>query len=267
MKAYLGVFRMRMVGAMQYRAAAWAGIATQFFWGFIKIMVFWAFYRSAITAAPMPFGQVADYVWLGQAFLMMTMLWVQDNDLLKSITSGNITYELCRPYGIYLFWFSRLMAFRLAGTLMRAVPILVIALFLPEPYKLRLPPDPASALLFLVSIALAALLVVSFSMFIYLLTFITMSPLGPRLLLGTAGEFMMGGVIPIPLMPQGLQTALSWLPFRYMADLPFRIYSGNIAGTEALHGLAIQLLWIVTLTIAGAYGFKNIQRRVLIQGG
>jgi ABC-2 type transport system permease protein len=230
-------------------------------------MIFWAFYKSAAVAAPVPFNQVADYIWLGQAFLMMTRLEVQDPILLKSVTSGQVSYELCRPCNIYSLWFSRLIAFRLSGVIINAVAIMLAAFFLPPPYSLHPPAGCISGILFLVSIMSAAFLVAALSMFIYLLTFITLSPMGPRLLIGVAGEFLMGSIVPVPLMPKLLQQILDFLPFRYAADLPFRIYSGNIAGKDALSGIALQFVWIIILMLIGGFCFKKIQKRLLIQGG
>ena len=40
MKACLSFFRMRLINGMQYRTAAWAGIVTQFFWGFMEILLY-----------------------------------------------------------------------------------------------------------------------------------------------------------------------------------------------------------------------------------
>ena len=37
MKKYLSLLRMRFIAGLQYRAAALAGIATQFAWGFMLI--------------------------------------------------------------------------------------------------------------------------------------------------------------------------------------------------------------------------------------
>ena len=81
---YIGIFRMRLIAGMQYRAAAWAGIATQFFWGGIELLVYAAFYRSS-GQAPMPYGQLADLVWMRQAFLALVMLWAQDGELLETV--------------------------------------------------------------------------------------------------------------------------------------------------------------------------------------
>ena len=40
MRAYAAVFRMKFAGGLQYRAAALAGLATQFAWGFMELLAF-----------------------------------------------------------------------------------------------------------------------------------------------------------------------------------------------------------------------------------
>jgi ABC-2 type transport system permease protein len=268
-KPYIGIFKMRLIAGMQYRAAAWAGVATQFFWGGIQLLVFWAFYRSmaAGTQEPMAFNQLADFVWMRQAFIALVMLWSQDNELLDMIAGGNVAYELCRPLSLYSFWFSRMLAQRISRTLLRCIPIFIIASLLPEPWCFHLPPDISAALLFVPSLIFAALLVVAMSMFVCILTFISLSPYGARLFVGVAAEFLMGALIPIPFMPEALQKVLYVLPFKYIADFPFRVYSGSIAGNEALIGLGIQVFWTSLLMGLGIWGFKSIQKRLVVQGG
>jgi ABC-2 type transport system permease protein len=104
-------------------------------------------------------------------------------------------------------------------------------------------------------------------MIICLVTFVSLNPNGARLFVGVAGEFFMGGVIPIPFMPPLLQRITALLPFRYTADFPFRVYSGHIAGTEALFGLAVQIFWFVALIGLGLWGFRAALKRLVIQGG
>jgi ABC-2 type transport system permease protein len=267
---------MKFIAGLQYRAAAWAGIATQFFWGGISLLVFAAFYQSAgfsgaggsgESGGPMAFSQLADLIWLRQAFLALVMLWSMDNELLEMIAGGNVAYELCRPFGLYGFWFFRILALRVSRTLLRCVPILTITFLLPEPWKFHLPPNAAAALLFIPSLVLAALLVTALCMFICVLTFVSLNSYGVRLFFGTLGEFLMGALIPIPFMPPTLQRVLDCLPFRYTADFPFRVYSGHIAGKEALAGLGIQCGWLAALVVLGLLSFRLIQRRIVIQGG
>ncbi|MHB8964038.1 MAG: ABC transporter permease [Saccharofermentanales bacterium] len=267
MRQYTAVFKMRLIAGMQYRVAAWAGVCTQFFWGFLYIMIYTAFYNSSSAQPPMPFHQLVSYIWLQQAFLAIIMLWWQDGELLSNITSGNVAYELCRPYDIFTFWISRLLALRLSNVLLRCLPILIIAFILPKPYGITLPPDFGAGILFIVSLMLALVLVIAISMFIYVLTFITLSPVGSRLIIGIAAEFLAGSIIPIPLMPKTLQSVLNWFPFRYTADLPFRIFSGNIDFEHAIFGIMVQLVWIAVLLFAGSLAFKKVMRRIVIQGG
>jgi ABC-2 type transport system permease protein len=277
-KPYAGIFRMKFIAGMQYRAAAWAGVATQFFWGGINLLVFAAFYQNAgfgaagdpaagSMAGPMAFTQVADLVWMRQAFLALVMLWSMDNELLEMIAGGNVAYELCRPFTLYVFWFFRILALRVSRTLLRCGPILAVAFFLPEPWAFHLPANPAAALLFVPALFLAALLVTALSLFVCVLTFVSLNPYGARIFLGTAAEFLMGALIPIPFMPEGLQRVVNCLPFRYTADFPFRVFSGHIAGTEALGGLLVQFCWTAALTGLGFLCFRLIQKRLVIQGG
>ncbi|RED65587.1 ABC transporter permease [Cohnella lupini] len=269
MRAYVSVFRLRLANGLQYRSAALAGIATQFFWGFIIIMVFQAFYAQAQSPPPLSLSlsQLITYVWLQQAFLSFIMLWFRDNELFQLITSGNIAYELCRPNGIYGFWYAKLLAQRLASAALRCFPILVVALFLPQPYRLVTPADPATFLLFVVTLTLGLLILVSISMLIYISTFITMSAAGSLLMFGVLGEFLAGVVIPIPLMPSWLKSIVYVLPFRLTADLPFRVYSGHIPKWQALELIPLQLLWLAALIGFGKYAMGKALRRVVVQGG
>lgn len=267
MRVYWSVLKLRLLHGMQYRAAALAGVGTQFFFGFMHIMVFVAFYTNATAEAPMSLPELVTYTWLKQAFLALIVLWFRDNELFQLITSGNIAYELCRPSGIYGFWFSKLLAQRLASALLRCSPILLIGLLLPEPYRLMPPQDTASAALFVVSLALGLLLVAALSMLMYISVFVTLSPAGSLLLFTIIGDFLAGLLLPLPLMPDWLQTVAYALPFHLTADFPFRVYSGHIPHAEALGGIVRQLIWLAALLTLGRYLLGKALRRLVIQGG
>lgn len=163
MKKYLSFFRIRFIAGLQYRAAAWAGIATQFAWGGMTILMFWAFYQSGENNFPMTFPQLSSYIWMQQAFLAMFMAWFFDNDIFESITSGSIAYELCRPCDVYAMWFVKNMAIRLSRVVLRCFPILLAAAFLPAPFNITLPPGWLSGVLFLASVTFGFLVLISFS--------------------------------------------------------------------------------------------------------
>jgi ABC-2 type transport system permease protein len=267
MKSFYSVLRLRLLNGLQYRAAAAAGIATQFFFGFIIIMVFQAFYSHSTGSQPMSLEEVIAYIWLQQAFLSFIMLWFRDNELFELITSGNIAYELCRPCEIYGFWYAKLLAQRLSSAMLRSLPILIVAFLLPRPYKLIFPPNVTSLIAFILALILGLLVLVAISMFIYISVFITMSPMGSLLIFAVLGEFFSGLLIPIPLMPSWVQTLASFLPFRWTVDFPFRVYSGQIPYNEAFIGTGAQLLWLIALIGFGKFLFGKVIRKVVIQGG
>lgn len=265
--AYGAVLRLRFFMGLQYRAAAAAGVATQLFFGFIFMMVFMAFYANSTVEPPMPLSDVVTYIWLQQIFLGFIALWFRDHDIFKLITSGDIAYELCRPCGIYRFWYAKLISTRLASVALRCAPLLPVVMLLPPPYRMGPPPSAAQLAAFLAALALGLLLVVAISMLIYISVFWTMSPVGSTLMIGVAGEFFSGMIVPVPMMPVWFQPIVYALPFHWTADFPFRVYSGHIPLEEALRGIPIQLAWLIALLAIGYALMRRAQRRVVVQGG
>lgn len=267
MRKYVSFFRIRFTTGLQYRTAALAGVLTQFVWGFMEILMFQAFYKADLSAFPMTLPQLSSYVWLQQAFLAAFMLWFFDRDILTAVSQGNIAYELARPMGLYGMWFTKSAAVRLSRTVLRCMPILVIAAFLPKPYGLSAPPSVSAFLLFLLTAVLAVLTVVSYSMLIYIGTFYTTSPDGLRVIAVASSDFLTGGLIPLPFMPYTLRRVIELSPFGGMQNLPLRVFSGNIAGKELWIQLLVQVFWLLALVIFGKLWMRAAVRRVTVQGG
>lgn len=267
MRAYFSYFKIRFIHGLQYRAAALAGIATQFSWGFMYIMMYGAFYKTNVKMAPMGFAQLSSYIWLQQAFLALFMTWFLDNDLFDLITSGNVAYELCRPLDIYNIWFAKNCATRISKAVLRCFPILIIALLLPEPYKFTLPKNTESAILFFISMALGFVVVVAYCMLVYICTFYTISPMGVRMVFVMTADFLSGGLIPLPFLPDWLTKYIYLTPFAAMQNVPFRIYSGNIVAKEATVSILLQIIWAVILITIGKIVMSKAIKRIIVQGG
>ena len=267
MRKYLSFFRIRFLAGLQYRAAAWAGVATQFAWGGLTILMFRAFYQSGKNSFPMEFSDLSTYIWLQQALLAMYMLWFFDNEIFEAITSGSIAYELCRPCDLYAMWYVKNMAIRLAKAALRCLPILAVAVFLPSPYNMCAPESFGAAVLFFLSMLLGFLVLIAFSMLIYLSAFYTVSPMGIRILASSLTEFFAGAIIPIPFFPGWLQIVMNVLPFSAMQSTPFLIYTGYLQGVQVWQSMAVQLLWLVVLVGLGKRMMGRALKRVVVQGG
>lgn len=267
MKKYLRFFKIRFSNSLQYRSAAYAGIITQFAWGFMFVLMFRAFYRANPAEVPMELSQLTSYIWLQQAFLALFMLWFVDGDALNSITNGNVAYELCRPMDLYTMWFTKSLASRSGKAVLRCMPILLVAVCLPEGFRLGLPPDLMTFSLFLLSLLLGLLATCALCMFVYIFTFFTMNPMGIRIFFLSLTEFLTGALIPLPFLPDWLGGILEWLPFAAGQNIPLRIYSGHIAGVQALERIGLQAFWLVAMVAVGAALMKKALRRVVVQGG
>ena len=267
MQKYLSFFRIRFINGLQYRTAALAGIVTQFAWGFMEIRLFLAFYKTGTDNFPMTFPALVSYIWLQQAFLTLYMTWYWENELFDAITSGSAAYELCRPIRLYDMWFVRGMAVRLSKGVLRFAPVLVVAACLPEPYRFILPPDRRTAALFLVSMILAFLLVTAFGMIVYMAAFYMTSADGIKMMIMSLSEFLSGAVIPLPFLPDRIRHAVELLPFASMQNVPFRIYSQDLAGPDILPRLLLQLFWLAAFVWLGRALEQKALSRLVIQGG
>lgn len=267
MRAYGAIFRIRFINGLQYRAAALAGMATQYAWGFMEILAFTAFYRANPAAFPMSISQTVTYIWMQQAFLAMFFTWFFDGDIFAAITSGSIAYELARPVDLYSRWFTQNVANRLSRAVLRCFPILIVAFLLPEPLRMTLPANGLQFALFLCSAALALGVVVSFNMLVYISTFYTLNSMGVRITASVLADFMAGAIVPLPFFPPAFLKVAELLPFAAMQNMPLRIYIGDIAGLDALRGMSLQAFWLLALALAGRLYIKRALKKVIVQGG
>ena len=268
MKTYISIFKINFMNNIQYRAAALAGISTQIFFGLVFIMVYLAFYQSGNTnSLPMNWKELASYLWLNQIFFSLVYIWQKDRNLLNMIKDGNIAYELCRPINFYKKWYATMYGSRLSAVLLRFIPVTIIAVLLPSPYKLYLPISISAFIIFIISILLSSLIVTSIAMLIHIITIFTIDERGVMTFLMVSGEILSGGSIPISFFPSFLKKIAYICPFRYIADLPFRIYSGNISISSAIPDLIGGLVWLIVLVTSGYLLSQKATKKAVIQGG
>src|SRR5881409_1283826 len=149
------------------------------------------------------FPQVVSYVWLGQALLGM-LPWNADVEVRAMVRTGAVAFELCRPIDLYGLWYARALAWRTAPTVLRAVPMCVIAAFcLPliglDAWRLTPPPSLASAVAFAVTITCTLLLGCALTTLINISLLWTISGDGAVIFMTTLVTFLSGMIVPLPL--------------------------------------------------------------------
>lgn len=267
MKSYLSYFKLKFITGLQYRSAALAGIFTQLFFGFIYISVYIACYESNSGNLPMPLDELVSFLWLNQAFFSLIYLWYKDKDILNLIKTGNLSYELCRPQDLYFMWWARMYGDRLSKVVLRFLPILCIALILPNPYNLNLEISLYRFLIFIIIFILSSILITSLSVLYHVICIFTLDDRGIINIFMVIADILSGSFVPVPFFPTFIQKINNYLPFRYISDFPFRFYVGDINFNECYISIIVQIIWIFILMITGKILMKKALKKAVIQGG
>lgn len=263
---YIKYFKLKLSSILEYRTSAISGIITQVFWGFMMLSIYISFFKNNINVN-ISLKQTIAYLWLYQSFLSFIGVKLSFPEITDSIKTGNVAYEIIRPYNLYFWWLIKIIAKRVTNGLLKFLPVLLIAFHLPEPYNLPLPNSITSLLLFLLTFILGIILVSSLNLLIYSIAFFTYNSNGIESIITSIMNFLSGSVVPVILLPNIIQKITYYLPFRYISDLPFRIYSGNISISSGTSSIIIQIIWILLLIIIGNMIVKKSLKKVFIQGG
>lgn len=263
MRAYLSVFIMRLRMELQYRGAMIGGILCQMFFGLVLIAIYRALYEGKPQSTPIE--SVVTYVWLQQAFFRM-MLAI-DNELVDKIKSGDIAYDLCRPVNMYGFYYARIAAQKVMGSLMRAIPMLILAALLPKGWGISAPESIHNLLAAVPALILGLLCVCALSNITMAFTMITLDARGMQGLLNLLMMTFSGNLLPLTLFPDRWQKFITLIPYAQLLDAPIRLYTGDYALTEALRVYMVQAFWIIALILLGAYMWDVNKKRLIVQGG
>ncbi len=271
LRPYRAIFAARFLMMLQYRSAALAGIATQFWFGSIMVMSLAAFYSSGQGTPSISLTEAITYIWLGQAFLGL-LPWNVDPEIVAMMRSGNVAYERLRPVDTYFYWFARAMAWRASGSLMRSIPLLLVtsalfpALGLSE-WALQAPPNAEALALFVVSMMAVLALSAAMTTLLNISVVSMISGQGINAITNSLVVMLSGMVIPLPLFPDWTHLFLLCQPFAGLVDIPYRIYFANLTGAAAAGGIALQIVWTLILIGFGRLLLARSMRRVQVQGG
>lgn len=267
MRTFRKIFKTNMLEELQYKGAYISGVICQFAFGFMYILLYQAFFEAGV---PQDFNtaQMVSYVWLGQAFFAMFSYFdLNKNEITRPIINGNVSYQLIKPVNIYDFWIKQVITRSITKTIVRSIPLLTIAFLLPAGFGLGLPVSIWNFLLFAISVVFGCLLMATIKMFAYIFVLYTLDAKGVFALVMSIFGFLGGSIIPIPLLPQSLQNILNFMPFRYVSDLPYRIYIGNLDLTTCLWQIGVQVVWIVALYLLGKFLLNKKSKKLVVQGG
>jgi ABC-2 type transport system permease protein len=264
---YAAVTRVAFRRQLAYRTANLAGLATNAFFGLLRVALFVALFQASPqpTIGGYDLQAAVTYTWVTQAMIMVVCLWAWW-DIETTIRSGDVVTDLARPFSYLGYWLARDYGRAAYFALFRGLPGLIFGQ-LTFAGGLRWPATPLDVVLLLVSLILAVALSFAWRFLLNVSAFWTTDARGLGALASALVMFLGGFLVPLRFFPEWIQPLLLSLPFAGMVQVPSDIFVGRLTGAAALAALGVQALWAVCLLALAQVTVVFAVRRVSVQGG
>ncbi|MCX7570645.1 ABC-2 family transporter protein [Tumebacillus sp. DT12] len=263
MRKYYEMMKSQMKIETAYVAWFWAGT----FATVVKILIlyyFWtAVYENRSSIAEMPLETMLTYAVIA-ALLGNFHFAGPGNQLAEQIQSGGVAVELLRPYDLI----NRLVWQSWGGFGMSLVrdmlPMLAVGwIFL----GIQFPATGTGAVLFILSTLIGLFLAMYIDLILGVLAFWTVNIFGLRTLKNAILLFFTGSMVPVTMFPGWLQTLSQYMPFQSIVYVPVSIYTGTLAGLDALSAMLVQILWLALMWAVVRVIWSLAVRKVTVFGG
>jgi len=134
-------------------------------------------------------------------------------------------------------------------------------------FGLTMPPTLSSAVAWILSTLGAVLIGAAITNLLNITMLWTISGEGISSLISAFTWLFSGITLPLLFFPDWTQTAINAMPFRYLMDVPFRFYMGQIPPEEFWKHFLIQMVWVLILVGLGHALLKLGVRKLVVQGG
>jgi ABC-2 type transport system permease protein len=263
MRLFWELSKLSFQRQLTYRAAALAGLSTNFFFGIMRAALLVALYGAQKQVAGMTVADAITYTGLTQALIAFLSLF-GSFDVMNSVYSGEIAADLLKPLDYVRLWLARDLGRAIANLLMRS---LTIMLFYALYFKISVPKNEGQWAALGLALALGWLLSFAWRFLSNLPAFWTPYALGVGRFAWILSYFMSGFLLPLRFFPDWFQKLAYLTPFPHTVNTIVEVYLGLLTGTDLLREFLFQLLWIVGM-IAGCYlVLRAGVRRLVILGG
>ncbi len=151
MRLYWEIARRGYRRYAAYPGAAWAGVFTNTFFGFLQAYILLAVFRQRETIGAYDAEAAVTYVWLAQGLLMTVYIWGW-YDVAERVRTGDVATDLHRPFDFQLYWLAQDLGRAAYHVAFRGVPPFLVGAVA---FDLRAPERPLVWLAFADSVVLA----------------------------------------------------------------------------------------------------------------
>jgi ABC-2 type transport system permease protein len=195
------------------------------------------------TIAGYSLATMTSYYLLVTVVDALTAVTEDDWQIAADIKDGRISQFLLKPVDYLHYRFCLFLSGRLIYSVVALLPVGLFIWALRDYFVL--PPDGATFGIFLLSVAMTAMLQFLMSYTMAMLAFWVLE-ISTFIFIVFAFEYIAGGhLFPLDILPPAVQTVLNFTPFPYQLFFPVSIYLGQTTGPALWQGLTIQALWVV----------------------
>ena len=253
--------------SLQYRLGTFVTLFANLIYLALVYFLWKAIYASSgkDVVNGMTFSDTMIYLILATAlfnFLEMFIVW----DMSRAIQSGKIILDLLKPmrYRTYTFWSysgSHVVLFVLTF-----IPTFIVVCFITHGAI----PMGINLLYFAISTLLALIINFNIEMIVATVCLYTESTWGINIVKETIVLLLSGASIPLAFFPEKARAVVSMLPFRAVYDIPLSILlkkNGSDTTQGLLNLMALQVVWIVILGLAGIAFWNHSVKKITVNGG
>ena len=262
---YLALARMAFQRQLTYRAATFAGLLTNVFFGAIRAAVLVALFnaRGDTQVAGYTLPAAITYTGLTQALIGYIALWGWW-DVVRNIRTGDVATDLSRPLDFFAYWCAQDAGRALAQMLLRGVPMMLIYALV---YPVVWPPTAWHWLALIVSLIFSWLLSFAWRFLYSLAAFWTQDAIGFGRFAIFAATFLSGFIMPLAFMPEWMITLMRLTPFPATVNTPIEIYLGITPLAALPFALIEQFTWVIMLIALARLTLAAGVKKLVIQGG
>jgi len=248
-----------------YRFEFWLRVVNNFVWMFSAYWLWRVLYTQKAGAFNISLEQMITYALVSSVIsIALRPSWGVAYQIAQKVKSGEIVMDILKPLDFHLHTLARNVGETLFAVTFLGIPTLLIAYFL---LGMRLPANPGTALVFLVSVVMGYGVMFSLNYLIGLLSVFTVDIRNISWAYNAVVRFFSGSEIPLWLFPLFLSRAADLLPFKCAFAIPLSIYIGKFGADEILRAVGLQVFWLAALALAGRWMWRAAHRRLTVQGG
>jgi ABC-2 type transport system permease protein len=263
MRLFIELTKRSFQRQLTYRAAIFAGLATNFFFGMLRVAVMVALYGTSGEVNGLSLRGAITFTGLTQSLIGFLSLfgWY---DMMNSIYTGAVASDLLKPMGYFNFWLAQDLGRAVAQLVLRGFTMMAayaVLIGISYPYGI------VQWTGLIASLILAWLISFSWRFLVNLSGFWTPDARA----IGRFGfvllYFVTGFLMPLRFFPDWFVRICDYTPFPSMVNTVVEIYLGVLRGPQLAIGLAKQAIWAIILVCICQLTLRSGVRRLVIQGG